>query len=113
MYRLDVVLKNGKRHRAYYDPDFPGVVRISKLALRPDDGYLDGATYITSNDELLDMMRENGFNVIRPNADKVDYCVRLSADLAQVVANTAAATGSHEAAVIRRAVEYWIKSGCP
>jgi len=113
MYRFEVYLKNGKRHKVYYDLDKPDVIRISKMDFTADDTYLDGAYCVTSNDEVFNALTANGFTVSRPMKGKVDYCVRLPQEMAKMVSDTAAATGSHEATVIRSAVAFWIENGCP
>ena len=113
MYVMDVILSNGKRHKAYYDPEKPGVVRISKLAFQIGDSYLDGARFITGNDAAFDALTALGFTVTRPGHGKTDYSVRLPRELAGRVAAYAEASGEPEAAVIRRAVRCWVKNGCP
>ena len=113
MYRFEVYLKNGKRHKAYYDLDKPNVIQLMKMEFAADDSYLDGAYCVTSNDEIFRALQTNGFTVSRPMKGRVDYCVRLPEEMAVQVNNAAAAEGMHEATVIRQAVAFWIENGCP
>ena len=113
MYRFEVYLKNGKRHKAYYDLEKPNVIQLMKMEFAADDTYLDGAYCVTGNDDVFKALQSNGFTVSRPMKGRVDYCVRLPEEMARHVIATADAEGMHEATVIRSAVAFWIENGCP
>lgn len=113
MYRFEVYLKNGKRHKAYYSLEKPNVIQLMKMEFTANDTYLSGAYCVTSNDEVFQALQSNGFAVSRPMQGRVDYSVRLPEEMAAQVNNAAAAEGMHEAAVIRQAVAFWIENGCP
>lgn len=113
MYRFEVYLKNGKRHKAYYDLEKPNVIQLMKMDFAADDTYLSGAYCVTSNSEVHKALVENGFTVSRPMKGRVDYSVRLPEEMARHINETAAENGMHEAAVIRHAVGFWIEQGCP
>ena len=112
VYRIDVILNDGVRRRANYDTDVPDVIEMNKFRFGAKDIMLKGACFVTTSGEAKRILQENGFNTKRP-LKKDNICVRVDSDMAEEISSIARAVGKKEAAVIRVAIEYWLKHGHP
>ena len=112
VYRVDVILADGTRRRANYDTDVPDVIEMNKFRFGAKDLMLRGAYFVTTSGEAKRVLQENGFNTKRPQKSD-NFCVRLDSDMAGEIVAIALAAGKKEAAVIRVAIDYWLKNGHP
>lgn len=112
-YKVMVVLRDGKRKRAHYDPRFPATLTIGGLNLRVDNPLLEGAKVICGNQEVLDLMIANGFRGTKPNADSETVSFRIQNELIARVREIAEENGSAPGTMVNVAIRYWIDRGAP
>lgn len=112
IYRLDVILEDGTRRRANYDTDVPDVIEMNKFRFGAKDVMLSGAYFVTTSGEAKRVLQDNGFNTRRPQKMS-NFCVRLDSEVAEEISAIARSSGKKDAAVIRVAIEYWLKNGHP
>lgn len=112
IYRVDVILNDGKRRRAIYDSDRQKVVEMSKCKFGADDVMLEGAVLITGNAEARELLEQNGFTVQKPDKGN-NFCIRITDELAQQIFALSKETGCNEASLIRTALVYWLDNGHP
>ena len=113
MYRFEVYLKDGKRHKVYYDLEKPSVIRMNKMEFAANDTIMEGARCVTGSEAAYEALKANGFTVTRPIKGQANYSVRLTEEMARQVSSVAEVEGMYEGAVIRQAIAFWIENGCP
>jgi hypothetical protein len=112
IYRVDVILADGTRRRANYDSDAPDVIEMNRFRFGPRDVMLQGASFVTTSREASQALQSNGFNTVPPRK-RDNFCIRLDREMSEQIYSVAQQTRRKEAAVIRIAIDYWLKHGHP
>ena len=112
IYRVDVILNDGTRRRANYDTDSPDVIEMNRFKFGPKDVMLRGAAFVTTSGDAKQALQANGFNTKLPRK-KDNFCIRLDREMSEQISSVARQANKKEAAVIRIAIEYWLKHGHP